>query len=234
MIGNLLPASLKRSLVKKLPKWLAPARLKIAREIAPLSSVYANDRGTPIHRYYLHQFLKENRTYIQGHCLEFQDPDYTRNFGSNVTKLDVVDLSADNPKATIVCDLTKPDHPVPHSSVDCVTCTHVLHIVYEKRAFLKHIHDVLKPGGVLLLVVPAVSMIHQDYPELWRFTPLGIEELLKEAFPGGEISVTAYGNSLAAAAEIRGMAAEEYTSAELDTRDPRFPVEVCARARKAL
>lgn len=229
----LIPPRVRRKVVKRLP-WITAGRLGLGRNIAPFSEIWGNDRGTPVHRHYLHKWLGENRDLVRGNCLEFQDPLYTQMFGGEkVLKLDVVDLSAENPKATIVCDLTDPAHPIPPNSLDCIICTHVLHIVYEQETFLRHCHDILKSGGSLLLAVPSVSMNHPKYPELWRYTAFGVETLLKKTFPGGEITVSPFGNSLTAAGEIRGLAAEEFTAEELDALDARFSLEICAVAKKA-
>jgi hypothetical protein len=45
------------------------------------------DRGLPVHRYYVDQFLTEFASDIQGHCLEFQDPQYAPRFGGSAVTL---------------------------------------------------------------------------------------------------------------------------------------------------
>jgi 2-polyprenyl-3-methyl-5-hydroxy-6-metoxy-1,4-benzoquinol methylase len=111
-----------------------------------------------------------------------------------------------------------------------VICTHVLHIVPQPELLLREVARLLVPGGVLLVAVPTISMIGPEFPELWRFTPRGLGHLLAQAFPPAQIELEAYGNSLAAAAEIRGVVSHELTDDELWSRDTRFTVEVCARA----
>jgi hypothetical protein len=44
--------------------------------------------------------------------------------------------------------------------------------------------------------------------------------------------VRAYGNSLTAIGELRGLVASEFDRSSLDYNDPRFAVEICARAYK--
>src|SRR5262249_21619475 len=94
-------------------------------------------------------------------------------------------------------------------------------------------HRILKPGGVLLVAVPCVSMYEPREHELWRFTPEGLRVVLANAFGAGQVTVHAFGNSLTAAGEIRGLVVEEFTHEELEHQDERFPVEVCARAVKS-
>ena len=58
-----------------------------------------------------------------------------------------------------------------------------------------------------------------------------MSSLLTPVFGPGVV-VRAYGNSLTAAGEIRGLICEEFSEAQLQRHDPRFAVEVCARAIK--
>jgi hypothetical protein len=106
-------------------------------------------------------------------------------------------------------------------------------MIFECDKALSELHRILKPGGVLLVAVPGISMCGLDIGELWRFVPEGLQRLLGSSFDRDNVIVRGYGNSLAAAAEIRGLAAHELTRTELNTHDPRFPVEVCARAIKS-
>jgi len=46
------------------------------------------------------------------------------------------------------------DNTYPPESFDAVVCSHVLKHVPTPRNFLRRIHDILRPGGVLLLLVP--------------------------------------------------------------------------------
>ena len=90
----------------------------------------------------------------------------------------------------------------------------------------------LKPGGTLLVAVPHISMCGPRSHEIWRFTPEGLSTVLGTSFGGENVTVRAYGNSLTAAGELRGLVADEFTENELNHQDPRFAVEVCARATK--
>ena len=84
----------------------------------------------------------------------------------------------------------------------------------------------------MLIAVPQVSMCDPGFHELWRFTAEGLAFMLAKAFGTGNVTVRAYGNSLTAAGEIRGLVAHEFSQATLEYHDPRFAIEVCARAYK--
>jgi SAM-dependent methyltransferase len=115
---------------------------------------------------------------------------------------------------------------------DCIVCTHVLHVIFQLDKVVAELHRILKPGGILLVGVPHISMCDPGYHEIWRFTPEGLSTVLGKAFGDENVTVRAYGNSLTAAGEIRGLVASEFSQATLDYNDPRFAVEVCARACK--
>lgn len=210
------------------------ARLQVTVGHQPLSQVWGLDRGQPIHRYYLAQFLQESVSAIRGHCLEFQEDSYTTRFGGlAVEKLDILHLDHTAPQVTIVADLTKPND-IPSDVFDCIICTHVLHVVFELDKMISELYRILKPGGTLVVAVPHISMCGPRSHEIWRFTPEGLAALLGKAFGADNVTVRAYGNSLTAAGELRGLVAHEFTENELNHHDPRFAIEVCVRATKRI
>lgn len=206
------------------------SRLRAAAGVEAVSDAFGADRGTAILRHYTSRFLEEFRADVHGHCLEFEEPAYTRLFGGDaVETAHVIHVEPGNPEATIVADLTRPND-LPSERFDCIICTFVLHLVYAYEPLVHELHRLLKPGGVLLVAAPTASMADPTWHEMWRFTPEGMERLLRGAFGEGDVLVRAYGNSLTAAGQMRGLAAEEFTEAELAYSDPRFSVVVCARA----
>ena len=206
----------------------------MGRGTEPLSDLWGSDRGTPVHRLYLDRFLAANRSDMRGRCLEFQDPTYVPTYGGDaVTRLDILHVDDSNPVATLVADLTQPND-LPSDTFDCIVCTHVLHLIYDVGRAVAELHRILKPRGVLLVATPGISMADPElFTEYWRFTPTGLEELLGEAFGPSNVTVVPYGNSLTAAGDLRGRVVHEFDQRELDTTDPRFALEVCARAVKA-
>lgn len=208
-------------------------RLRLGTGTEPLASGWFA-RGLPVHRYYTERFLSAHATDIRGHCLEFQEDSYTTRFGgSGVTRLDVLHLTRDPraPQATIFADLTC-DNDVPSNTFDCVICTYVLHGVYHVERMVAELHRILRPGGVLLVAVPNITIGYPQFTELWRFTPSGLARLLESEFGAGSVQTSSYGNSLTAAGELRGLAVDDFSQAELDVQDPRFGLVSCARAVK--
>ena len=184
-------------------------------------------QGATIQRHHLADFLERHARDITGRCLEFEADVYTTRFG-DPTSVDIIDLNSSNATATIVADLTKPND-VEGGQFDCITCTHVLHLVDDPVAVVRELWRLLAPSGVLLVATPFVGEIKQGVNELWRFTPDGLAMVLGIAFD--EVAVEAHGNSLTAAAQLRGLSAHEMHD-RLGADDARFAIEVCARARR--
>jgi hypothetical protein len=197
-----------------------------------LSSRWGLDRGLPAHRYYISLFLNDCRDDIRGTCLEFDDRNYLDRFGGGkVERFDVLHLDESNPRATVVADITAPND-IPDDTYDCIICTHVLQMIPDMEAAVAGMHRILKPGGVLLCASPHVSWCDESEGELWRFTRLGMQTLLERTFGEGNVRARAFGNSMVAAGEMRGLIADEFTWRELHTHDKSSAVEVCARAVK--
>ena len=82
--------------------------------------------------------------------------------------------------------------------------------------------------------VPALGRIDPQArdSDRWRFTGVGLEELLARNAAGSTWVSETYGNVLVASAYLFAIAAEELTPEELAYRDPDYPVVVCARVQR--
>ena len=211
-----------------------PARLGSLRRTTPLSDEWGRDRGTPIDRYYIEQFLERNRAAVRGRVLELLDDSYTRRFGTGVEQSDVLDIDAANPNATIVADLASAD-AVPSASFDCFILTQTLQFIYDLPAAVAHVRRILKPGGVVLCTLPSVSRIARRYldSEYWRFTAASARTLFEAGFEPDLVTVESHGNVLTSIAFLTGLAADELSGQELEDADPFFPTLICVVARRA-
>lgn len=232
------PRALARRLGFRLPGApLHSVRLGDLRSLQPVSRFYGFDRGQPIDRYYIAQFLAANASVVQGRALEIGGNDYTRQFGAGrVTRSDILNVNAGVPNTTFVADLAD-GAGVPDAAFDCVILTQTLHLIYDVSAAIRTLHRILKPGGTLLLTVPGtISQIEQgEWRSVWYwgFTSLSLERLFAGVFPGSRISITEYGNVLTSVAFLEGLVAEEFTAAELGYRDELYPLLLGLRATKA-
>src|SRR2546430_15816546 len=62
------------------------ARWGNLRRLEPLSETFGWDRGTPIDRVYIEQFLSSHAADIDGRVLEVKDARYTERFGAGATR----------------------------------------------------------------------------------------------------------------------------------------------------
>jgi SAM-dependent methyltransferase len=220
----------------------ATARFKDAEFLqtlpaSPVSSVFGLDRGQPVDRFYIEGFLEEHRADVCGDVLEFANSTYTRRFGGDrVTRSDVLEVVGGNPKATIVADLTQPNE-IASERFDCIIATQVLQMIFELRSAVLELHRLLRPGGVLLVTGPGISKVSRhlgvdSWGEHWRFTAQSLAMLLGEVFGRENVTVSSYGNVLAATAFLYGACTEELAAAALAPRDRDFEVLVAARAVK--
>jgi SAM-dependent methyltransferase len=209
------------------------------RRLKPVSGAFGLDRGQPVSRYYIEEFLAENSEWIRGRVLEFGDPTYTRRFGGDrVARSDVLNVVAYDPSTTIVADLADCGTVIPSGIFDCILCTQTLQMVYDVRAAMKHLERILKPGGVLLITTHGISQIGRregvdHWGEHWHFTSQSLRRLLHEFFPPGRVTLKTYGNVLAAVAQLHGLTSGDVTREELDERDPAYEVIIGAKAVKA-
>jgi SAM-dependent methyltransferase len=218
---------------RRLRRLRRPAWMGTLRRMRPLSECWGIDRGTPIDRYYIERFLADNREVIHGDVLEIRDSRYASRFGDGACSVEVLDIAADNPNATIVADLASADS-VPANSFDCVILTQTLQYIFDHRAALVHLHRVLRPAGSILATVPALTRMYSRRPDtdFWRYTVASMRKLFAEPFGRRSVSVVSLGNLLSGMAFLAGMAAEELRSEELEHHDPDFPVVIAARATK--
>jgi SAM-dependent methyltransferase len=218
---------------QRLQRLTRPAWLGTLRRTTPLSDHWGFDRGTPLDRYYIERFLDEHRQDIRGRVLEVRDSRYTDRYGIGIEHREVLDIDPSNPHATIVADLTAAD-AIPADSFDCFVLTQTLQFIYDTPAAIAHAHRILRPGGVLLATVPAVSRIdrHLNTTDYWRFTAASCSSLFAEVFGIEQVNIRSYGNVLTAIAFLTGMACQELSRRELEANDEYFPVIIGVRAVK--
>jgi SAM-dependent methyltransferase len=204
------------------------------RRLAPISRHFGYDRGQPIDRHYIEEFIASWAGDIRGHVLEIGDDTYTRRYGDHVSASDVLHVSAGHPGVTIVADLTNADH-LPAETFDCIILTQTLQFIYDVRAAIATLHRILRPDGVLLATVPGITPLDAgDWRDswYWGFTDRAVAGLFGEAFPPSRLTIGTHGNVLAAIAFLQGLASAELEEGELAHLDAQYPVLITVRAVK--
>jgi len=213
-----------------------PARPGLSPATTPMSRSFGLDRGTPIDRYYIEGFLRAHAARIRGRVLEVGDSAYSRRFGSGVEASEVLHAGPGAPPGARIGDLTQPE-TLPLDHADCFICTQTLNFIFAAGDAVRGAHRLLRPGGTLLLTAAGISQISRydmdRWGDFWRFTTASLERLLRPAF-GDALTLTSYGNVLAATALLQGLAVEDLPEPRLlDEHDPDYQVVIAAAARKS-
>jgi SAM-dependent methyltransferase len=185
------------------------------RATVPVARLFGWDRGTAIDRLFIERFMTAQSRHVRGRVLEIGGNAYTlAHGGDRVTRSDILHYDDSNPDATFVGDLSHCDH-IPDEQFDCIILTQTLQFIPDVRAALANVHRLLKPGGALLATLPGISQmsdINWNSTWCWGWSREQARSLLAAAFPGGEVTVLALGNRLAAVAMLYGMVVEEVPS----------------------
>jgi len=223
-----------RILVRGIKRVHGLAAMNLGRigSISPLSRNWGYDRGTPVDRYYIERFLADHAGDVHGQVLEIQEDDYSRRFGgAHVTKQDILNIDASNPRATIIGDLADPK-TLKAGQYDCIVLTQTLHLVFDMAAAIANVRRALKPGGVLLVTVPGITPVQpgEGYHWFWSLTGEALRKLLEASFDPAKVELKSYGNLSSATAFLHAAAVQEIPRGKLDRFDPRYPVTIAARA----
>ena len=206
---------------------------------SPVSSCFGFDRGTPVDRYYIENFFRENCWLISGRVLEVGESTYSRMFTQGeVEDFNVLQHAAlGTDTNAIIGDLTDWDS-LPENTYDCFICAQTLQYTFEIHKAVVGAHRLLRPGGVLLATVPGISQISRydadRYGDYWRFTVDSVTRLFQPVFEGG-VEVAGFGNVLSSTVLLQGIPLEELPDRSLlDVHDRNYPMIITIVARKAL
>ncbi len=194
----------------------------------PVSRVFGLDRGTPLDRYYIEDFLANYTDDLRGTVIEIGDNRYTEQLGrSNRLRALALHFTGKAGPGVIIGDLSQPES-LPEGIADCIICTQTLNFIFETAAAIDGCAQVLRPGGILLGTVAGIAQIsrydHERWGDYWRFTPEAISRMLSERF---DTKIRVYGNLLIAKAFLDGLAVEDLPDKSLlDREDPDYPVTV--------
>ena len=228
MTGGVAPAH-ERSTNANVRSW---ARLLDGE---PISRDFGYDRGRPVDRYYIEQFLDRHHSDIRGCVLEVGDRHYTTRFGGGrVDRSEILHAHAGNASATYVCDLTDASD-IPDNRFDCVILTQTLQLIYDTSRAVESVHRILRVGGVLLVTVPGITPISRDEWSkcwYWSFTDQSLRRVLGDIFGPQHVEVASLGNLAVATAFLQGLSCEDLPRLDFGAHDPQYPCIVTGRCVK--
>lgn len=224
-------------MIKKLKRNLSKPDWHNLRNLQPISREFGFDRGTPIDRIYIEDFLSKHTSDMRGVVCEIADNNYIEKFADKkvVESVEVLHYTDDNSAATIIGDLTALS-TLPKDKVNCFILTQTLNFIEDIHKAIAGIHHILAPKGVALITVAGLCQISRydmdRWGDYWRFTDLSLRSTLENFFGESSVSIETYGNVLTATALLQGLAAEELTKEELDYQDKDYQIVIAARVVK--
>ncbi len=207
----------------------------ISSSTRPLSNQYGFDRGIPLDRFFIEDFLEKNKLDIKGRCLEVLDNDYTLIYGKNrIAQSDILDINLKNEKANIIDDLRNLQ-TISDNTYDTIILTQVLQFIDNVEAVISECYRILKPDGIILVTLPSISRadcasgVHGDF---WRFTQASAKYLFEKKFKPEDTVIDFYGNVRSGIYFYAGLALSDTPKKVLLDKDINFPTIITVRAKK--
>jgi peptidoglycan/xylan/chitin deacetylase (PgdA/CDA1 family)/SAM-dependent methyltransferase len=202
---------------------------------APISRVWGYDRGTPLDRPYIENFIRTHAGDVHGHVLEIKGAEYSKPFARPGAQIDILDIDPGNIGADIIDDLQTCEK-IDDNTYDCIILTQVLQLIPDFERAIATAARILRPGGVLLLTVPGItqSITTNEGEFLWSFFKTGIKRLLSKHFDEKKLLVESHGNVGLAASFLMGLSTADVPPDLFSFHDSEYPIVVSARAEKPL
>lgn len=226
-------------LTRRLPGLVPAADLLIKRALAGLlwaawrtglNQFYdVRGSGATPGRAYIDTFLGRYAAACSGTFLEFGDPRYRDRFRpAAIERYDIFDIAA-GPGVTVVGDLQHCPQ-VPDDTYDVIVCTQVLEHVPNPFLAAAELCRILKPGGLLLLTVPAAYPYHSAPNDYWRYSRDSLRLLFGERLR--EIQIETFGNRLTIVGAYWNWYEPHFPRAAMEQHDAHQPYLVMLAGRK--
>jgi hypothetical protein len=218
------------SIVKKIIRgFVRLINKKYRLSITPLSRNFGYNRGTPIDRIYIYDFIDKHSGDIVGDCLEVGYPELLIRKNIPLDRISTIGKSNFKLVSKFYdCDLTDAES-IPSKQFDTFICTQTFNFIYDFTKAVANTAKLISPNGVLLGSVAGISQISSYDDERWgdyfRFTPRSVKKLLEDNFHS--VQITAYGNFYTAIHFLAGFSYEDLESPEVIFEyDPNYPLVI--------
>ena len=203
----------------------------------PIDPNWGFERGTPIDRVYVERFVGAHAATSADASSRSPRPTTRRGSGAASSSVDILMATEGNPQATIVGDLADAPH-IPDDAFDCAIVTQTLQFVYDVRGRARDAPPHPRAGrraprdgaradedlAARGRAVRRVVALHR---------PLGCGGSRRRPSARGTSRSRRYGNVLAAAGFLYGLAASDLSRRSSTRRDPLYEVVDRAPRRQA-
>lgn len=214
-----------------------PVYFNAVDRIEPVNRNFGWNRGTPIDRFYINDFISLYANFIAGDTLEVGELRYSCFLDkTKIRKMSAL-IYGKNEVSTseISADLTNIS-TFAGAKYDAFLCFQTYNFIYDYKKAIATSYSIINKNGYLFGSVGCISKIsnydNDNWGDYWRFTELSISLELKEI--GFEIVVIkSYGNLLSAKSFLDGVVVEDFSNLELlKINDSDFPIVICFLAKK--
>lgn len=205
-------------------------------ETEPISRQFGTERGTPIDRYYIDEFLKKHSELISGDVLEIEDNTYTIRFGKDhVARSIVMDVNAQNINISFNGNL-ETGEGIKDEIADCFILTQTLMYIFDLKKAAHSINRILKAGGTALITCSGISQnsirCMDNYGCYFNFNKDVFMKMFQEEISLQVMETGSYGNVKTVSAHLNGLCCEDLTENDFMPNDKYYPLIVFAVVRK--
>ncbi len=203
--------------------------------LVPFSRRWGAERGKPIDRYYIEEFLEKHKNVIFGKVMEISDNVYTRKYGAENVGESIV-LHVDGWGRDAVKGNLETGEGIHDDWIDTLIFTQTLMFIYDTPKTVQNIYRMLKPGGTVLATVAGISRISRyeadNWGDFYSFHEDAVKRIFGEIFGEKNIQVECFGNVKTAIALLYGLCCEDLTEEDFAYRDMDYPVIIGIAAHK--
>lgn len=202
----------------------------------PVSEQFATERGTPVDRYYIDDFLENHSQYIKGDVLEIEDNTYTKKFGKDKVRTSIVmDVCSTAPIVDFNANL-ETGEGIRDGVADCFILTQTLMYIFDLKSAARNISRLLKGNGTVLITCSGISQNSQrcmdNYGAYFNFNVAVFERMFEEQNDMQIVDVGSYGNVKTVSAHINGLCCEDLQKEDFIQNDKCYPLIVYAMVKK--
>ena len=203
--------------------------------LVPFSRRWGAERGKPIDRHYIEQFLEEHKDSIRGNVMEISENVYTRKYGGDNVGESIV-LHVDGLGRNAIKGNLETGEGIYDDWIDTLIFTQTLMFIYDTRKTIQNIYRMLKPGGTVLATVAGISQISSyeadNWGDFYGFHEDSVKRMFGEIFGAENIQVECFGNVKTAISLLYGLCCEDLTEEDFAYRDRNYQVIIGIVAHK--
>lgn len=204
--------------------------------LKPASRKFGMERGKPIDRYYIEDFLEKNKVFIRGDCMEIAENTYTMQYGGERVKNSHI-LHIEGWGENAIKGNLATGEGIEEDKYDCVIITQTFMFIFDIEKAAQNVYRMLKKNGTALITVSGISQISRydasNWGSYYSFHEDAMRLLFEPIFNKENVQVYTYGNVKTAIALLYGLCCEDLKKEDFELVDKDYPVIISVVLKKA-